>query len=72
MAEKKFVKGAKGQFVSPQKRTRTIYVLTFGEDGWCPEVGCGYRQGTFRTEDANLAHFLKKYAETCTEKEVEA
>lgn len=72
MAEKKN-RDERGHFLPQRSQTRTVYVLDFDEDGWCPELAMDYRRGRrVTTCDANMAYWLRKYASSCIEKEVEA
>ena len=57
----------------PSRRTKTVYMLDFSEDGWCPELAMSYFAAKrVTTCDAAVAHYLRKYASQCMEKEVEA
>lgn len=72
MAVKKTNRDGKGHFLPSQRKTRTVYVLDFDEDGWCPELATSYFRGRrVTTCDANTAFWLRRYAASCTETEVE-
>ena len=71
MAARKPNRDGKGHFL-PSKRTKTVYVLDFDEDGWCPELATSYFRGRrVTTCDANTAFWLRRYAASCTQTEVE-
>lgn len=72
MAVKKNNRDEKGHFTG-QRKARTVYVLDFGEDGWCPELAMTYLAGRrVTTCDAAVANTLRRYAASCVEKEAEA